>query len=201
MTDADLNIRNGELLDFKPLESLSKYIELKELQRIKFSTLQTHVGIKAQTITFSKTEINNSALNMDVYGTHTFNNQIDYHIKLLLSELLAKRPGKNKQLDEELLENETDPELKRCVFIHMTGNVDNPAITYDRKAARNKIKQDIKEEKHNLKKILNEEFGLFKKDTTLQKKKTKEEPANFKIDFNSTPKKPSKEKEENDDDF
>jgi hypothetical protein len=53
------------------------------------------VDIKNQLISFSKTEVSNSALNLDVFGTHSFNNEIDYHIKLLLGEFLAKRPGKN----------------------------------------------------------------------------------------------------------
>jgi hypothetical protein len=190
LVGADLTINKGELIDFDALASLSKYIELKELKRIKFSTLKTHVDIKNQLISFSKTEVSNSALNLDVWGTHSFSNEIDYHIKLLLSEYLAKRPGKNKQLDEELLENENDPELKRCVFIHMTGTTDNPIIKYDKKAMKQKIKQDLKDEKKSLKRLLNEEFGLFKKDTTLNKKENnKKQDQSFKIDFNQNIKK------------
>jgi len=205
LAGADVTITKGELIDFVELESLSKYIELKELKHIKFSTLTTHVDIKNQLISFSKTEVSNSALNLDVWGTHSFNNEIDYHIKLLLSEYLAKRPGKNKQLDEELLENESDPELKRSVFIHMTGTTDKPIIKYDRKAMKQKIKQDLKDEKKNLKRLLNEEFGFFKKDTTLNKKENnKKQEQNFKIDFNQNNKtdkpkgKPKTEEEDGD---
>jgi len=191
LAGADITIDKGELLDFTSLESLSKYIELKELKRIKFSTLKTHVDIKKQLISFSKTELSNSALNLDVWGTHSFNNEIDYHIKLLLSEYLAKRPGKNKQMDEELIENANDPESKRCVFIHMTGTVDKPIIKYDRKAMKQKIKQDIKDEKKNLKKLLNEEFGWFKNDTTLknQDSRNKNQDQKFKVEFNPEGKK------------
>lgn len=206
LAGADITINKGELIDFTSLESLSKYIELKELKRIKFSTLTTHVDIKNQLISFSKTEVSNSALNLDIWGTHSFKNDIDYHIKLLLSEYLAKRPGKNKQLDEELLENESDPELKRCVFIRMTGTVDNPIIKYDRKAMKQKIKQDLKDEKKNLKRLFNEEFGWFKKDTTLNKKtETKKQDQSFKVDFNQnnkTDKPDSKQKaKEEEEDF
>jgi len=184
LVGADLTIERGELIDFVSLENLSKYIELKELKRIKFSTLKTHVDIKKKVIFFSKTEVSNSALNLDVWGTHSFNNEIDYHIKLLLSEFLAKRPGKSKQLDEELLESENDPESKRSVFIHMTGTTDKPIIKYDRKAMKQKIKQDLKEEKKSLKRMLNEEFGFFKKDTTLNKNKdNKKQDQKFKVDF------------------
>lgn len=171
LAGADITINKGELIDFSSLESLSKYIELKELKRIKFSTLKTHVDIKNQLISFSKTVVSNSALDLDVFGTHSFNNEIDYHIKLLLGEYLAKRPGKSKQLDEELLENQSDPESKRSVFIHMTGTTDKPIIKYDKKAMKQKIKQDLKDEKKSLKRLLNEEFGWFKKDSTLKKKR------------------------------
>lgn len=202
MAGADITIDKGELIDVASLESLSKYIELKELKRIKFATLKTHVDIKNKVISFSKTELGNSALNLDVWGTHGFSGEMDYHVKLLLSEYLAKRPGKSKQMDEELIENENDPESKRCVFLHMTGTVDKPIIKYDRRAMKQKIKQDIKDEKKNLKQILREEFGLFKKDTTLNKKEDKKkQDQNFKIDFTPADKKNKQKPKEDEEDF
>jgi hypothetical protein len=153
LAHCDMTIEQGELINYKPLESLAKYVELKELQHIKFNTLQSHLEIKDRVISISKTSIKNSAMNVDFYGTHTFDNIIDYHIKLLLSEVLAKKPGKNKQLDEELALVENDAENTRCVYLSMTGNIDNPKISYDRKAMKEKIKEDIKNEKQNLKNI------------------------------------------------
>ena len=49
---------------------------------------------------------------------------------------------------------------------------------------KQKIKQDLKEEKKSLKRMLNEEFGFFKKDTTLNKNKdNKKQDQKFKVDF------------------
>lgn len=197
---ADLSIANGELIDYKLLEVLAEYVNLQELKRVKFATLQTHVDIKNQTVYVSKTAVKNSALDIEVSGSQTFDNKIDYRVKLRLSDWLAKRPGKSKQLDEELLESQNDPENKRCVFLHMTGTTDKPVITYDRKAMKQKIKEDIKEEKTNLKKILNEEFGWFKKDTTLNKKDDKKQDQKFQIQFNQK-KDDKKGKEDDGDDF
>ncbi len=145
-------------------------------------------------------------MNVDFYGTHTFDNIIDYHIKLLLSEVLAKKPGKNKQLDEELALVENDAENTRCVYLSMTGSIDNPKISYDRKAMKEKIKEDIKNEKQNLKNILKEEFGLFKKDSTLNKSNnTKKADQQFIIDNGNkkenTKKLEPKKKPEEDEDF
>lgn len=198
-------IERGELIGFKPLESLAKYIDVNELKHIKFSTLQSAVEIKNRVITIPRTSIKSNAINMELWGTHGFDNVIDYHIQLLLSEIIAKRPKKNKDFDEELSLVENDPENRRSVFIVMTGPIDNPTIKYDRKGAKEKIKQDIKQEKQNLKQLLKEEFGLFKKDS-IKVKETQKANQNFQIQVGEEKPKANKplqpkKKEEEDDDF
>jgi hypothetical protein len=197
-------IEHGELIGFKPLESLAKYIDVSELKLIKFSTLQSAIEIKNKVITIPKTSIKSSAINMELWGKHGFDNIIDYHIQLLLSEILAKKPRTNKDFDEELSLIENDPENRRSVFIVMSGPIDNPTIKYDKKGAKEKIKQDIKQEKQTLKNILKEEFGLFKKDST-KIKETEKANQSFKIQFGDDTKKKEKpltpKKKEEEDDF
>jgi hypothetical protein len=170
--NSNLIIEQGELIGFKPLESLAKYIDLKELKHIKFSALQSNLSIKNRTITLPKTSIKSTAINLDLWGSHTFDNQIDYHIQLLISELLAKKQKANKPFDEELSLVENDPDNRRSVFLLMKGNIDNPTITYDKSGAKQKIKEDLKAEKQTIKNILKEEFGLFKKDTLTSRKQS-----------------------------
>lgn len=131
-------IERGELIGFKPLESLAKYIDVNELKHIKFSTMQSAVEIRNKVITIPKTSIKSNAINLELWGKHGFDNIIDYHIQLLLSEILAKKPRANKDFDEELSLVENDPENRRSVFIVMTGPIDNPIIKYDRKGAKEK---------------------------------------------------------------
>jgi hypothetical protein len=125
---------------------------------------------------------------------------------MLLSEVLAKKPRKNKTLDQQLQEVEDDPSNKRCVFLHLTGTYDNPIITFDKKGMKEKIKEDIKQEKQSLKQILNEEFGLFKKDSTLKKTKEIKPETKFEIEFGKDSKSNKgktikKESPEEDEDF
>ncbi len=201
ISTADFTIERGELIDFKPLESLSKFVDLKELQRIKFSSLSTKLEIKNSTIYIPQTTIKNSALNIDFNGTHTFNNDIDYHIRLSISELLSK---KRKQKDEEFGPVENDPDNRRSAFILMTGNIDNPIIKYDKKGLKQKIKEDLKQEKQTIKQLLKEEFGLFKKDS-LAKKQVNKADQKFELEKpnNNSPKKTlePKKKKDDDDDF
>jgi hypothetical protein len=203
---SSLLVERGELIGFKPLESLGKYIDVNELKHIKFSSLQSAVQIKNKLITIPRTSIKSTAISLELWGTHSFDNRIDYHIQLLLSEVLSKRPKANKDFDEELSLVENDPENRRSVFILMTGPIDNPSIKYDRKGAKEKIKQDIQQEKQNVKQILKEEFGFFKKDTASVKKQNDKAEQKFNIQFGEEkPKKDKplqpKKKEEEDDDF
>jgi hypothetical protein len=202
--DGDILIERGELINFKPLEGIAKYIDINELKHIYFSTLKGHITINDQRITLPKTSIKSNAINLEFWGTHSFDNVVDYHIQLLISELLAKKPRAKKHLDDELSLVENDPENRRSVFIKMTGPIDNPAISYDRKGAKEKIKEDIKQEKQNIKQILKEELGLFKKDSINVKEQEKANQS-FKIQFGEEkPKKannglqPKKKEEEED---
>ena len=200
VSSATLNIERGELNDFKPLESLSKYVDLEELKRIKFSSLTSTLSIHDKVIYIPKTALKNSALNIDFSGTHDFDNNIDYHIRLLISELLAKK----RKADDEFGPVENDPENKRSAFILMTGNIDNIKVKYDKQGLKQKIKEDIKQEKQNLKQILKEEFGLFKNDS-IKVKETKKSEQKFELEKadNKKAKKTlePKKKEDDDDDF
>jgi hypothetical protein len=181
----DMTIENGELNNVESMKSLSRFIELNELNAIKFATLKNSFEIKNRLISFPKMEIKSSAINIYLSGTHTFNNDINYKIKLSLNELLSKKAIKAKKQNDDP-DSYRDGEVvddglgRTNIYLSMTGTVDKPIIKYDTKSAIQNIKLNIKEEKNTLKTILKEEFGLFKKDSTIKNKAKKEDPK-FKI--------------------
>jgi hypothetical protein len=200
---ADITISRGELLDFKPMMALSEHIEVSELKHVRFSTLQNEIEIKNRNIYIPRMEIKSTALNITASGIHGFDNHIGYKIRVYLPELLAKKSKKKKRNNEfGVIE---DDGLGLWLFLSMTGTADDPIVKYDRKEAIKKIGEDLKEEKKTLKKILNEEFGWFKKDTTLSKSKTeveKKEKFNddyFIIEWDEEA--TEEEEEEDDDDY
>jgi len=171
--NADITIEKGELIDYISAKNLSKFLKINDLSDIKFSVLQNHIEIRNKKIFIPEMQINSNAINITGAGTHTFDNEIDYHLKILLSELLAKKAKKAKKENEEFGVVEDDSLGRTSLYIHITGTVDKPVFKYDKKAVKKKLKDNIKKEKHNIKKILNEEFGLFKKDTTVNKEQAK----------------------------
>ena len=171
---ANLKIEKGELNNYKPILAMSRFIEVEELENIKFNTLTTTIEIKDETVNIPKTDIKSSALDLTISGTHSFRNEIDYRFKLLMSEILSRKAKKNKKENSEFGYIEDDGLGKTTLFLHMKGTVDDYKIGYDTKGLKESWKEDIQEEKRTLKTILNKEFGWFKKDTTLKKENTKD---------------------------
>lgn len=50
----DMTIENGELNNVESMKSLSRFIELKDLENVKFATLKNQFEIKNQVITIPK---------------------------------------------------------------------------------------------------------------------------------------------------
>ena len=71
----------------------------------------------------------------------------------------------------------------RCIFVY--GTVDNPQYKLvDKEKLKEEVKENIRKEKKELKDVLNEEFGWFKKDTTLHKdKESKQTQTEFIIEW------------------
>lgn len=188
-TNADLTIENGELIKFEPVYNLSRFINLSELEHIKFGLLHTQIAIKDRVIDIAKTSIASSALNLEMSGKHTFDNTIDYRFKVMLNELLSQKAKKAKKENEEFLEDDDEGGKRRmALFISMKGTVDNPKFSYDKVGLSNKIKQDVKQEKQTVKSLLKEEFGMYKSDTTLGNSK-EIKPVKLQVEWEESSKK------------
>lgn len=166
VAESDVEIVNGELISFEPAKAMSKFINITELDHIYFANLTNHIFIRNKLITIPSIEIQSSALNLMAYGTHTFDNVIDYHVKVNLRELLSKKFLKNKprQTDADGENVEDDKKGGSNLFLLVTGTAENPKVKYDTKAVKAKLKEDIKTEKSNIKDIFKNEFKAKKKD-------------------------------------
>ncbi|HKR04646.1 MAG TPA: AsmA-like C-terminal region-containing protein [Bacteroidia bacterium] len=169
---ANLTIENGQLVNFAPMRALSKYVKGADLNDVKFSTLKNTVEIKNRKVMIPSMEINSTALNIVASGTHGFDNMIDYHLQLLLSQLLGK---KVKSMNTEFGTIEDDNLGKTKLFVSMKGPANNPKFSYDSKGMQEKIMVNIAKEKQNLKEILKKEFSKNKEDQPVKKDSPKKQ--------------------------
>ena len=168
-------IENGKLVNFEPIQKLSRFIAVEELKDIKFSKLENDVFIKNELITIPLMEINSSAFNIEASGIHYFDKHYDYKIRVLLSEVLASEANRNKKENKEFGIIEDDGLGKTAIPLRIIGDQNHLKVSYDRKGMSNNIKTNLKNERQILKQLFNEEFGKRKMDSTSlpDKKETK----------------------------
>ena len=193
-SNIELMVLNGKLKNLESLQAISDYLRTnalwrslikvnefeKKLKVINFDTLQNTISIENQKVRIPAMRIGSSALTLNVSGTHSFDNKIDYSLNFKLSEIL--RTGKKETSEFGYI---VDDQTGLRLFMRMQGDVDNPQFSLDGDAARDKRKKEFDREKDTFKSILKEEFGLFKSDTTLTgvpKAKTKGE-TQFSVDW------------------
>jgi hypothetical protein len=176
---------NGALIDFDPVKELSDFIELSELENIHFDKLENDFFIRNNFLYMPQMDVKSSAADLSVNGKHSFDNDYEYHVKMLLSEILSKQRKKNKSNVTEFGVIEDDGLGRTSILLKVTGKGEELKVGYDIKAVSADVKNNMKSEKQNLKSILNQEYGWFKSDTSA-KKKPVEKKSRFRISWDET---------------
>ncbi|NND77215.1 MAG: hypothetical protein HKN39_03455 [Flavobacteriales bacterium] len=173
-TIADINLKDGELIQHPAMKEIAAYLRKKKLlnpflkidefeenvRHLSFSELENRIEIKDSKIKIPKMEIKSNAMDANISGVHGFDNEVDYRIDFRMREML-------KQHEEEIEEIyvEDDGTGSR-IFIAMKGQVDDMDISFDKESARAKRKSDLKKAKEDL-------FNIFKKQDPEEKKEEK----------------------------
>jgi len=192
---ADIEIKNGKLINFKPAYKLSDYIDIEELKEIEFSNLKNIVYIKNQEISFPEMEIYSSAYNIKLAGVHHFNNTFNYNVELLLSEFLSKKARNKNYANNRGVFSEKG---RMKIHLLLYGSIDDPQYKFNLKKATESLKSSLANEKQEVKSIIDEEFK--KSDQDAKTKDTKKKNDSFEIEWteDENSKENSKIKQEND---
>ena len=130
---ADVNATNGALVNFKMLESFSTFIKIKDLKQIKFTNLQNQFEIYQQTLHIPTMFIQSNALNLQISGDHTFNQDINYNIVVNAAQVLMNRFKLfNSRLDPQ-------PDQRNGLFnlyYNVSGNINNFKYSSDKDGVR-----------------------------------------------------------------
>jgi hypothetical protein len=171
---------NGALINFDPVKQLSSFIELSELENISFDQLDNDFFIRNNFLYVPQMEVNSSAADLSVNGKHSFDNDYEYHVKILLSEILSRKRIKNKRNITEFGAVEDDGLGRTSMLLKIIGKGDIAKVGYDMKAAGTEVRSSMKKERQSLKTILNQEYGWYKNDSTMIQK-PQEKKSRFRI--------------------
>ncbi|MFC6996698.1 AsmA family protein [Rufibacter roseus] len=146
------SIQNGQLLYFEPLQKLSAFVDRRELANLRFSELKNNFFIQSRTIYIPEMEIQTSASrfsSITVSGTHTFDQDMDYRLRIPLAITTAKRDK-----DERFGVIETSSAPNPMLFLTIKGKEGNFKVAYDQEKVKDKIASDLQREKQELKDVL-----------------------------------------------
>ncbi|HEY8933908.1 MAG TPA: AsmA-like C-terminal region-containing protein [Cyclobacteriaceae bacterium] len=162
VADISAVIKNGELNNFEPMQKLKTYLDDEGLSKLRFSDLKNDIHIEKKTIYIPQMLIRTNVTDIKVSGTHTFDQQIEYHI---VSPLRSKK-RLNLQEAQSAVEEESG---QTKLFLKIVGTTDHYRIVYDTEAVRKKIGTDIKKEVQELKDAFKNKGMKKKKEQELEK--------------------------------
>ncbi len=171
-TSASLVIENGELVNYQPMQALGRYIRAGDLSNVAFSTLKNEIYIRNEMVFIPMMEIHSNVLDLELSGEHSFGNEIDYRLRVELSEFMSRRHRESRNPQDQYGEIIDDGLGRTTLFLKLTGTTQDVVVRYDQEGLKDKLRQDIREERENLRDILRDEFRFISRqptDTTSQK--------------------------------
>lgn len=137
---AGMSILNGELHGFEMLENFAFALKSGDLERVRFTKLQNYFEIEEQTLYIPTMFIQSSALNLELSGSHTFNNYLEYYMKVNAGQAIA---NKIKRHDDNL---SVLPARRRGFFnLYYTiiGPLETFAVESDKRAVKNDFNRSL----------------------------------------------------------
>lgn len=168
-----VSAKNGELNNFELLEDFSAYANSRDLRRVRFVDMENWFEIKSERIYIPVMFIQTNAMNMLLSGEHTFNNDIDYNIKVNAGQVLLAKIKNQSNLKPQ-------PAKQNGLFnlyFNVAGNIDDYKVETNRRKVRKEFTFS-EYRKEAIQKALNEAFG--KKEVTKELKEREAKIPDFK---------------------
>ena len=88
---AGIEVLDGELRDFPMLESFAFALKSDDLKRVRFTRLSNYFEILDRTIYIPAMFIQSSAINLTLSGNHTFDQQLEYYVRVNAGQVIANK--------------------------------------------------------------------------------------------------------------
>ena len=159
ISNIEMTIKNGELNNFEPMLELSKYVDKDRLNNLRFADLRNEILVHNRQVFLPKMEVGTNITKLEVNGTHTFDQHIDYHVKI---------PVKRYRVQESKFGTiQEDDQGNLNMFLKIQGTTDNYNIAYDTRAWKQNFDQNLKNEGQELKQIFKNKGKKEKKSKEL----------------------------------
>lgn len=155
---AKAKLLKGKLLNFEPLESMSGFVKIEELNKIEFSELENEFFMKDGVVSVPEMTLNSQIINMTVKGEYAMDGNYQFSVKVGLLSFLANKFKKRKTAIK-------DKKARLGIYLLFEGNNETYDITYDKEKIRNVLKSNLNYTKNEVNLLLKNE--VFEKDTSV----------------------------------
>ncbi|MBK9014573.1 MAG: AsmA family protein [Saprospiraceae bacterium] len=135
---AGVGIRKGELKGFKMLDEFATYAKIQDLRNVRFEDLQNWLEVKNSTFYMPAMFLQNNAMNLTIGGEQTFDDKIDYGIKVNVGQVLANKFKKNNQNVESIPAKENG---FFNLYFHLNGTLDDYKYATNKRKVKDKFER------------------------------------------------------------
>ena len=143
--EMDVKVLNGRLKNYDPMLALSDYMEDKNLQNIRFDTLQNKLDINKGKITIPSMTIESTLGHIELSGTHDSDQNIDYYLRIPWKTVRKaawrklfgskKDSVSNPEQEDEIVEVDPDKKIK-YLNLKIRGRTDDYKVSLGNKKQR-----------------------------------------------------------------
>lgn len=140
--EMEVTVLNGRLKNFDPMMALSDYMGDKNLQNIRFDTLQNSLDINKGRIYIPTMTIESTLGHMELSGTHDMDENIDYYLRVpwkTVRKAAWQKLFKNKRdtlnnqgQEDEIVEVDRDKRIK-YLSLKIKGQLDDYKVSLGKK--------------------------------------------------------------------
>jgi hypothetical protein len=154
---AGIGIAEGELKNFEMLENFSTFVNIKDLKNVKFTNMQNFLEVRKRRLHIPAMFIQSNALNLTISGEHSFDQEIQYNIKVNAGQVVV---NKFKRHDPSLSPKKARRKGWFNLYYAILGTIDE----FNIKSAKRRVKSDFELSEFRKKEIqeeLEKEFGYI----------------------------------------
>ncbi len=148
--EGNVQLLNGTMKDFGPLDKLSQSMDIKELRDIPLKDIKADFAFKNGKVSVSPFFIHTGDIDMEVGGTHGFDQSIDYgiYLKVPRNRLGSKGSTFVKEVVTQAAEKGIPVKLKDAVSMNvkMSGTINSPDVKTDMDSTVGTAAADLKKE-------------------------------------------------------
>ena len=138
-------IENGGIYNYKPAMDMAEFTKLKELDNIKFKTLESKIFMFKNKLYVPSTDIVSSTLDVSFFGMQSMGDDYEYHVDLRLRDVLKGKSKKLLKRQSETGDDIDDKDLDRGTVNLIYADIDGKTkVGFDSKKAQRMMQLKIK---------------------------------------------------------